>query len=175
MGIKIKLKRIHHYIVGVIILVLIVGGYVAWQPKPAPILTEEQIARQAIIDEWYVPLEPMMIETIQLEASIANTTETRTKGLSGTPSLPEGVVKLFVFDESQEWGFWMKDMKYAIDIIWVDATGAIVHIEEKVTPASYPMSFLPNKPAKYVIETVFGFVEDYGIKVGDRVVLPEGV
>lgn len=173
-----QIKRSHYYIVGIIIFTLCISGFVAWkeqQSKLNIVLTEEEIAKQAIIDEWYTPLASMTIKSTQVEASVASTTETRTIGLSSTPYLPEGIVKLFVFEESQEWSFWMKDMNYSIDIIWVDATGAIVHIEEEVTPASYPMSFLPNKPAMYVIETVSGFVKDYSIEVGDRVVLPKDV
>lgn len=173
-----KLRRVHNLIAVLIVLFLGVGGYIAWersQPKPAPILTEEQIAEQAVIDEWYVPLTPIRIENIEMQASVANDTETRTKGLSGTPYLPEGVVKLFVFEESQEWGFWMKDMKYPIDIIWVDATGKIVHIEESISPATYPMSFVPHKPARYVVETVAGFVEQNKIEVGDTVIIPKDV
>jgi len=178
MGVKKRTLKIHHYVVGGAVIVTLFGGYIAWQenqPKPVPILTEEQIADQTIIDEWYGPLFPMMIDSIRVEASVASTTETRTKGLSGTPYLPEGVVKLFVFDESQEWSFWMKDMNYSIDIIWVDATGEIVFIEESVSPSSYPMSFMSNIPAKYVIETTNGFVKEYGIAVGERVVLPKGL
>ncbi len=181
MGLKMKitkLRRVHNLIAVLIVLFLGVGGYIAWersQPKPAPILTEEQIAEQAVIDEWYVPLTPIRIENIEMQASVANDTETRTKGLSGTPYLPEGVVKLFVFEESQEWGFWMKDMKYPIDIIWVDATGKIVHIEESISPATYPMSFVPHKPARYVVETVAGFVEQNKIEVGDTVIIPKDV
>lgn len=178
MGIKIKFRRIHHYLVLTLIAVLCIAGYIAWmerQPEPPRILTEQEIATQAIIDEWYTPLHPMMIDTVAVEASIANTTATRTKGLSDTPHLPALVVKLFVFDTSEEWSFWMKDMNYPIDIIWVDATGSIVFIEEEVSPASYPMSFLPNKPAKYVVETAAGFVAEHGIIVGDTVVLPKDV
>ncbi|MFN3188431.1 MAG: DUF192 domain-containing protein [Candidatus Paceibacteria bacterium] len=172
------LKRLHRYIVFLILATICVGGYLAWQkqqPIPPLVLSEEQIAEQAIIDEWYAPLFSMMIDSVMVQASVASTTETRTKGLSDTPHLPEDVVKLFVFDESQEWSFWMKDMNYPIDIIWVDATGSIVHIEESVSPASYPKSFVPNRPAKYVVETVAGFVKKYGVGVGDRVILPEVV
>lgn len=181
MGLKIKLtklKKVHNIIAIFIVLLLGIGGYIAWeknQPQPPLVLTEEQVADQAVIDEWYAPLIPIRIENIEVSASVANTTETRTKGLSGTPYLPKGVVKLFVFEESQEWSFWMKDMKYPIDIIWVDVTGKIVHIEKSVSPNSYPLSFVPHKPARYVVETAAGFVEQNKIEVGGTVIIPKNI
>ena len=170
------LKRIRYYVVALVLVVITVGGYIVWQQqtKSVPMLTEVQVADKVVVDEWYAPLFPMMIGPVPVEASVASTTQDRTKGLSNTPYLPEGVVKLFVFDESETWSFWMKDMNYSIDIIWIDDVGKIVHIEENVTPDSYPNSFVPNQSAKYVVETREGFVEEHSVVVGDLVVLPKG-
>lgn len=179
MGIKKPVPtRIHTYGIGLLVLATAIGGYITWytqHSKPVPILTAEEISEQVVIEEWYAPLFPMMIDTVAVQASVASTTKTRTQGLSKTPYLPSGVVKLFVFDQSEEWSFWMKDMEYAIDIIWVNAAGKIVHIEESALPSSYPKSFVSSSPAKYVVETAAGFVQAHKVELGDTVVVPTGL
>jgi uncharacterized membrane protein (UPF0127 family) len=129
-------------------------------------------ADEAVIAQWYAPLFPMSIGSTSLMVSVADTLETRMQGLSGTPYLPTGVGKLFIFEESSRWGFWMKDMNYAIDIIWIDTEGSVIHIEERIAPETFPQSFTPPLPARYVVEVPGGYVEQVGIVLGDLVVLP---
>lgn len=131
-----------------------------------------QSDEQIIIDQWYLPLYPMVIGETKVMASIASTTDSRIKGLSGTPYLPAEIVKLFVFEKSDNWGFWMQDMQYGLDIIWVSAEAEIVHLEKSVSPITYPKIFTPDFPALYVLETRAGFVEINNIKVGAKVILP---
>lgn len=118
---------------------------------------------------------PMYIAQVPVMASVADTASERQQGLSGTPYLPDGVVKLFVFESETPHGFWMKDMLYDIDIAWVRNDGTIVHIEPNVPANSYPTIFRPDAPALYVIETQAGFLAEQGIIVGDTVTLPAGV
>ncbi|USN87614.1 MAG: DUF192 domain-containing protein [Candidatus Nomurabacteria bacterium] len=123
-------------------------------------------------DDWhtiYPVTKPLRIGNVEVEASVAKTWADRIKGLSDTPYLPDNVVKLFVFDAEAEHGIWMKDMNYAIDIIWVDENNKIVDIKKNATPESYPESFTPSVPALYVIETVSGFVDQHQISIGDEV------
>lgn len=121
----------------------------------------------------YEPLYPMQIGTQSVQGSVAVTAEERRQGLSHTPELPADVVKVFVFPDAGQWSFWMKDMNYPIDIIWVDASGVVVHVEAEVTPESYPNSFVSPEPAKYVIETVAGFAGEHAVTNGTSVTLPE--
>lgn len=100
---------------------------------------------------------------------IADTSEERARGLSGRDGLAEGKGMLFVFDEDGKHAFWMKDMRFAIDIIWVSRNGVIVHIEEHVAPETYPEVFAPRFEARYVVELSAGFVERYDVRVGDIV------
>ena len=120
----------------------------------------------------YPNTRSMVIRDIEVQASVAETWPERIEGLSNTPYLPEGVVKLFVFDSAGFHSFWMKDMNYGIDILWVNEASEIVHIEQEASPESYPAMFVPNEEARYVIETVAGFVEKHGLVLGDSVVLP---
>src|SRR3989344_8940875 len=56
-------------------------------------------------------------KTIFIE--IADTQEKQKKGLSGRDNLPEDSGMLFVFKEEGHHQFWMKDMNFSIDIIWI--------------------------------------------------------
>lgn len=116
---------------------------------------------------------PMKIAEVEVKASVAKTLPERIQGLSDTKALPKGVVKLFMFNANGYHSIWMKDMNYAIDILWVDEAGKIVHIEENITPDTYPDSFTSNEPAFYVIETNAGFAQKYNISVGEMVELPK--
>ncbi|MBP9717356.1 MAG: DUF192 domain-containing protein [Candidatus Pacebacteria bacterium] len=155
-----------------ILLVVLIGGSLVillWQYKSAASITEEPLTKTATTTprSYFAPLVPWTIGGQAVFASIATTDETRALGLSNTTALPTDIVKLFVFATDERWSFWMKDMAYSIDIIWVTATGTVVHIEKGVSPATYPDSFSPSVPARYVIETVPGLAESVRLEVGD--------
>ena len=125
-------------------------------------------------EDWrviYPNTVPITISGVPVQASVADTIPERIMGLSDTPFLPDNVVKLFSFGTAGEHSIWMKDMNYSIDIIWVAEEGEIVHIEENVSPDTYPESFASPVPSWFVIEAVAGFVSNNSIKVGDQVVL----
>ncbi len=115
---------------------------------------------------YYEPLIPWQFGRQPIFVSVADTPEERTLGLSNTTALPPDVVKLFVFPTDDRWSFWMKDMHYSIDMVWVSATGTVVHVESSVNPETYPTSFIPPVAARYVIETNAGFVATAGITIG---------
>ena len=87
-----------------------------------------------------------------IPVTIADTDESREQGLSGTPTLAPGTGKLFIFDHPGKYSFWMKDMNYPIDIVWIDEEWKVVSITEAVSPLSYPMTFYPSEPVRYVLE-----------------------
>ena len=78
---------------------------------------------------------------------------------------------LFKYDEPGIYGIWMKDMKFAIDVIWLDGGYRVIKIAENVRPDSFPKVFEPNQPALYVLEVNAGFAARNGIKAGDKVEL----
>ena len=134
--------------------------------------------------EWrkYYPVTyEMRVGDVTVQASVADTLSKRITGLSNTPYLPAGVVKLFAFGVPGSHSIWMKDMNYPIDIIWADEDGLIVHIEENVSPDSYDrtapqnsISYRSPVPSWFVVETNAGFVEMHEITLGDRVTIPRG-
>ncbi len=114
-------------------------------------------------------------ETLQIEIKnktytmqVARTAMTREKGLSQTKKIPhDGMV--FIFPHSGIYSFWMKDMNYPIDILWVNEKFEIVEIRENVYPGTYPEVFTPQKESIYVLETSAGFVEQHGIQITDTI------
>jgi uncharacterized protein len=110
------------------------------------------------------------IGSTTLKLEIADTSAERVQGLSGRSSLPQDTGLLFVFDKPEMWGFWMKDMNFSIDIIWLDESYTVVGLKENATPESYPQTFKSEKPALYVLETNTGFIKTHRIKLGTQVV-----
>lgn len=125
---------------------------------------------------YYWPDSSMPARTITIGSStvmvdVADTPALRQLGLSGRPSLSDGEGMLFVFEEDGRWAIWMKDMLFSIDILWLDAQGRVVSIAEDVSPETYPQSFTPSEPARYVLEIPAGSVARYGIAEGGQIML----
>ena len=94
------------------------------------------------------------------------------QGLSGRDPLARNEGMLFVFDKDDTYAFWMKDMKFSIDIIWLAVNGTVVDLAENVSPSTYPQSFRPKVPARFVLEVPAGFAREYMVRVGDVAKLP---
>lgn len=128
--------------------------------------------KSSITDIKYVSIGGQKIQ-VELAVTVAE----RTQGLSGRKSLDEGTGLLFIFEKSGLYPFWMKDMNFPIDIIWLapsdgdDQDLKIVYIKHNATPSSYPETFGPDKDAQYILEVVSGFSEKNNLKVGDTVIL----
>ena len=101
-----------------------------------------------------------------LTAEIANNDAQRTKGLSGRQCIGANQAMLFVFDRPDYYPFWMKDMNFPIDIIWIDANHHVVTVKSNVNPSTYPQSFVNSNPAQYVIEIKAGRAQALGITNG---------
>jgi uncharacterized membrane protein (UPF0127 family) len=99
---------------------------------------------------------------------IADTDEKRVKGLSGVEILHPKVGLAFVFDTPDRYSFWMKDMHFPLDFIYVN-NGTVVDIIEDVLPDTYPDTIEPQSPASVVIELNAGQVKENSIEIGDRV------
>lgn len=139
------------------------------------------------------PTALVKISDTVIQAELADTPEKRVQGLSGREKLGENEGMLFIFDESDYHGIWMKGMRFPIDIIWArpvrdraraDAPEGplgraisngvkldleIVDIAENISPDTYPQVFRPKESAFYVLEVNADFVAKNGIKTGDAI------
>lgn len=99
-------------------------------------------------------------------AEVVKTPEEIRRGLSGRENLLSDHGMLFVFSSPGRHGFWMKEMKFPIDIIWLDENKKIIHIERRVQPETYPAVFYPDAPALFVLEVEAGFADSEQIGIG---------
>src|SRR3712207_3429539 len=114
----------------------------------------------------------VFVNGVVLVADIAATAEQMTMGLSVKGSLNENEAMLFVFKEEAEHTIWMKNMKFPIDIIWIDADKTVVHIEHNLQPCSSGLFCPTYKPignSLYVLETVGGFAQKHDIVRGTTI------
>jgi len=107
--------------------------------------------------------------TIKIE--IADSKDERIIGLSGKLYLDNNTGLLFIFDNPDFHGIWMKDMNFPIDIIWLDSNLQVVDFKEKVSPASFPETYKPNKKALYVLEMPENFISKNDLKIGDQMTI----
>ncbi len=103
-------------------------------------------------------------------AELADTIEERARGLMFRPSLEKNRGMLFTFAEPQQWSFWMKNTRIALDIIWMDGNRKIVHIERNVPTCSRTddgcPQYQPNENALYVLELAAGSADAFTLQRG---------
>lgn len=115
---------------------------------------------------------------LKVYVEVADDDAERARGLSGRESLPADWGMLFVFERPGVYSFWMYEMRFPLDIIWINETLQVAFIVENAPPCTMLTvcsPYVPNVTAKYVLEINAGLVEKYGIKVGERVVFPPGL
>lgn len=128
-----------------------------------------------IITKPQTTKKEIKIADVKVSVEVANSEELRKKGLDGRISLEENEGMLFVFDKKDVFpSFWMKDMKFPIDIIWIN-DGKVAEIDRNVQPPAVGTNsgqltlYRPDKPVDYVLEVKSGFSDKNGVKVGDSV------
>ena len=107
------------------------------------------------------------------KVEVANSMMSRAQGLSGREKLDEGAGMLFIFDGLGKYGFWMKDMKFAIDIVWISGN-KIVGFQQNAQPEPTKTIFglttyYPPEEVDKVLELNAGAVAKYGFRIGDAV------
>ncbi|WP_310619845.1 DUF192 domain-containing protein [Flexibacterium corallicola] len=118
-------------------------------------------------------LEKLEIETAQgtiaFLVEVAATPEARTQGLMFREHIPADQGMLFVFPNSRERIFWMKNTPTSLDILFINKQKRIVSIARDTIPYS-ERPILSNGDALYVLEVIAGTSQLRGIGVGDQVI-----
>jgi len=120
------------------------------------------------------PRSTLMIGGTKISVEIADTAEKRNRGLSGRTSMEEDQGMLFDFKNSQTTkpGFWMIDMKFDLDLIWIkdnrviEITKSVPHPKTGTDSSELPI-YYPEHAIDTVVEVNSGFSDRRGIKVGD--------
>jgi len=101
-----------------------------------------------------------------IKAYVADNQTTQEKGLGDRDSLPLDKGMLFVFPDSEIYQFWMKDMHFSLDMIWIDENHKVADVSADISPDTFPNSFQPSSPVRYVLEVNAGIAKKNQIKTG---------
>ena len=115
------------------------------------------------------PQGKIKIDDVYLNVQIADTELRRVRGLMFQEQLPYDQGMIFVFDEPGLYPLWMLNMQFALDMVWFDKHGNVVHIETDALPCKTVseitncQSIIPEEEALYILEVTSGFVEKFSI------------
>jgi uncharacterized membrane protein (UPF0127 family) len=135
----------------------------------------EKVCDSVMIDKIVRHDVTVLMPKGALEVEVANTKPSRELGLSYRPSMGDDEGMLFVFPVPGRYGFWMKDMLFSLDMVWINENGIVVWIERGVTPESYTekKTFINQSDASYVLEMNAGLAEKFGLYLGSKIKIAE--
>lgn len=100
---------------------------------------------------------------------VADTPTLKEIGLSYRKSIAQNEAMLFVFQKPGQYKFWMKDMNFPIDIIWLSSDKKIVYVKKNLSPNTYPQVFGPTINSQYVIEVTSDTVDRLDLSLGQTI------
>lgn len=160
-------RRLKAGLLGVLLIVVLsIVGFVI--TRPDMINCDIPIVDRGPFDTTDATSQAVKSPEQCLQLETVSTPEQLQQGLSGRPSLDQNQGMLFDFSRAGEQCMWMKDMKFAIDIIWLNAEKKVVDVEEVVRPETYPDSFCSDEDATYVIEVNAGVARKIGATKGNQ-------
>lgn len=128
------------------------------------------IPKDVKLEQAEFPRGMVKIDGVLLQVQIADTKPLQTRGLMFQEKLPYDQGMLFVFEEEGVRSMWMLNMQFALDLIWVDSEGNVVHIEKDTQPCKSALETMSctftngnEEMAKYVLEVSSGFVDKFNI------------
>jgi uncharacterized membrane protein (UPF0127 family) len=101
-----------------------------------------------------------------IDAEVASNDTQKELGLSNRTCIGVNQGMLFVFDKPGKYDFWMKDMKFPIDIVWMNETKTVTEVTPSVYPSTYPKKFTSKAVSKYVLELQSGNAQRLNISEG---------
>jgi uncharacterized protein len=142
-------------IIGFIVILLLFSGYVLYQINRTP-----------------VPKSKVTIDNHTFSVEVATTAAQLQQGLSGRASLPKDQGMLFIFKTPARYPFWMKDMKFPLDMLFINNNKIVTIFQNVPVPqqgkTNLPI-YAPTAPADQVLEINSGLVKQYSFKKGDAV------
>lgn len=106
---------------------------------------------------------------------LATSDKDRMTGLSERTSMPQDYGMLFEFEKPDYYSFWMKNMKFPIDIIFLKDNKIVTIYPNLQPPTASSEETLPilkpEEPANKVLEINAGLSQKYNLKKGDSIVI----
>jgi len=119
------------------------------------------------------PAPRVIVETaggasLPVTVELARTDEERARGMMNRRELGPEAGMLFLFSESEQRAFWMKNTLLSLDMLFIDDGGRVVGLIERAEPlTTSPRD--PGIPSRYVLEVNGGWAARHGVRPGDRV------
>ncbi len=153
------------YLIAIIFLVICALSFVFLMKGVAK---EDVLVKNEVVEVWQAFVE---INNIKISVELADTDDTRRLGLSYRPELAKDAGMLFVLPSEEIGRFWMKDMNFSLDIIWI-SNGKIVNISKNLPPggAQPKETYSSEFPVDTVLEVNGGFCDERGIMIGNGVI-----
>lgn len=117
------------------------------------------------------PLPMVTIGAVSIPVEVKITPQQKAQGLSGRDSLPRGTGMIFLYDEDARYSFWMKDMLFPLDFVWIGGDCTVAEVTANVpppmgTPANQLTIYQPSRPVRDVLEINAGEAASLGIVPG---------
>jgi uncharacterized protein len=128
---------------------------------------------------WSTEVASVTVGDSVVQAEIADTPRLQQRGLGYRDSLAPGTAMIFVFDEASVQTFWMRGMRFCLDIVWIDDRKVIGAAESVCPMPDAEPSELPRYssevPVRYVLEVPAGWMATNGYGPGTPVtiILPD--
>ncbi len=124
------------------------------------------------MQRWYWPQEKIMLAGEELNVLVAKSIYQQNKGLGERESIHPYDGMLFPFVLLDKHAMVMRDMEFAIDIIWF-YNSEVVDIASNIEPEGdlpdYALhKYFPRKDANFVLEVEAGWADKNGLKIGDK-------
>lgn len=115
---------------------------------------------------------------VVINAEMADTFEKRSKGLGYRDSLATDSGMFFTHEKTQKYTYWMKGMRFPIDIMWILDDQIVDSIENVPAPVQGQSDdtlerYSSVAAVNRVLETNAGFIQKFGILSGDKIILEE--
>ena len=103
-----------------------------------------------------------------ITAEVASTSDQQALGLGGRTGLQADGGMLFPFRYPGDYGFWMKDMQFPLDMVWISSDKTVVSVTPDIAADTYPTVFYPPLAISYVLELNAGAADRFGIATGTQ-------
>lgn len=114
-------------------------------------------------------VKEVKLNGIPYSLQVADTGPKQELGLGRRTNLGPREGMLFTYAQpSDDLCFWMKDMRFSLDIIWLDSSKRVVYVEPSLSPATYPKTYCPGTATQYVIEINAGRAHDLHLIPGTQ-------
>jgi len=142
-----------------------------WGLFAIELLQKDQSINEITSETPFITIETQDKNKLTINVEIAKTGAERSKGLMFRTELDENAGMIFIFEQEDRYGFWMKNTLIPLDMIHINKDKLIVDIIKNVPPcvADPCPSYTPNERSLYVLEVNSGYSETNNVNIGDSI------